>query len=454
MNKEQITEIILDKVDKLLLEARIDNIKKKFPNDVHGFIDEISVDYDPSNNDKYLDWLSKILLYPIVDIPNDYLIRNDDGTYKINSTGSGRWGYNTYLSYQMNAQDRKILKDDIDYFHNYIRKFEQRDINQYASWDELHKAVEKAKLKLSRKEIKESGVIKLFENEDFLILTPLTHQAACRYGSNTRWCVAMRGYSGYFENYFTQGPIFFLMDKRMIPPTKSMKTEDYYKLAMHYRPRFDVAPERNYQRYQMLNNSKKAFQLASKLNKEEFMQGADLNHAKIDFWTVSDRQVKKSVAQKYMGGPGRGQGVRGQEAMVKFENVMEKYTKKVLSDFYDSIDKDAGKKLEELKNTIQKINDNLNVVRDKIDELDNLWSIIGDVNVDWDDMKSRISEIPDKLSVEEFKTSVEGHREKLMQIKDELEVKRETNSEKLEDMEVKTQNFQFYDPEKSIPQNN
>lgn len=34
--------------------------------------------------------------------------------------------------------------------------------------------------------------LKLFENEDFLFVVPLTHTASCKYGANTKWCTSAK----------------------------------------------------------------------------------------------------------------------------------------------------------------------------------------------------------------------------------------------------------------------
>ena len=55
MNSEVIA---LHEVGKLILEARIDDIKAKYPLKVHDKIDILS-EKDPSSNNKYLEWLAK-----------------------------------------------------------------------------------------------------------------------------------------------------------------------------------------------------------------------------------------------------------------------------------------------------------------------------------------------------------------------------------------------------------
>lgn len=52
-----------------------------------------------------------------------------------------------------------------------------------------------AKIKVSSSEYK-----KLYENDKLVVVKPLTHQASCKYGSNTQWCIAAR-IPDYWDRY-------------------------------------------------------------------------------------------------------------------------------------------------------------------------------------------------------------------------------------------------------------
>jgi len=56
--------------------------------------------------------------------------------------------------------------------------------------------LKEAKIKVSKDEY-----VKLFEDNTVLVLKPLTHQASCKYGSGTKWCVTMRHTDEYWKNY-------------------------------------------------------------------------------------------------------------------------------------------------------------------------------------------------------------------------------------------------------------
>lgn len=53
-----------------------------------------------------------------------------------------------------------------------------------------------AKIKVSSSEYK-----KLFENDQMVVVKPLTHQASCKYGTGTRWCVASTNTNQYWDSY-------------------------------------------------------------------------------------------------------------------------------------------------------------------------------------------------------------------------------------------------------------
>jgi len=446
MQTKNITKLVLERVENLLLEGRLEDIKDKYPVTSWDTIDSIAAK-DPSGNFKYLDWMTKNI-YP-----------KTIKWFKDNA-GSGRWyswtidevpdtandprwqnNYNLRSSISsINNSDLLNLADDIEYFHQNPSKYEKKDINQYTSLSDLSDATNQAKLKLSRKEQKDTGVDKVFEDEDFLILMPKTHKASCRYGSNTRWCVTMRGHSGYYENYFSQGPIFFLIDKRRLEPTNSMDTQNYYKIAMHYRPfrgGFD-------------NGGRRAFDLAKSKTKEEFINGANADQTQIDYWNVADDKKPEKTILRFLGGPGRGQGKKGTEALTKIKDVMEKYTKKAMGDYYDSLG-DVSSYMAELRELEPKLNDlstKDNGYYYKIDKLENVISRLISFKDRLDDEDEPedtqwVSEQIEKSQV--ILEKLRNKRAVLRSAKSALETKIENINNKMA-----SKKLVFYDPEKNV----
>ena len=105
-----------------------------------------------------------------------------------------------------------------------------------------------AKIKVSSSEYK-----KLYEDNDLVVIKPLTHQASCKYGTGTRWCVAATNtnqywnrytkktnqYAGYSwtkhdskepSNFIPYSILYFVIQKR------EPQSNPYSKVALQYNP--------------------------------------------------------------------------------------------------------------------------------------------------------------------------------------------------------------------------
>jgi hypothetical protein len=102
-------------------------------------------------------------------------------------------------------------------FENHLKNnrigLENRDINNYDSWDQLGNAVSMAEIKLKGKKLKKE-VLTVLDNEDWLIIRPLTFESSITYGSNTRWCTASKNNREYFYRYSRNGVLCYLFNKK------------------------------------------------------------------------------------------------------------------------------------------------------------------------------------------------------------------------------------------------
>ena len=377
MNTKKTTKLILERLENLLVEGRVEDVKNKYPQPMWGEVDKL-IDIDPSNNNKYLEWMAKNFLQRTIDWFKKNASATASGGYYgeytldqvPNTSIDPRWETDRNLQRRMGgvSEDMDVLRDSLEHFHKNPSKYQIKDINAFTSSQDFYDAVEIAKQQLSRKEQKETGIDKVYEDENFVLMMPKTHKASCRYGANTRWCVTMRNYSGYFENYFGQGPIFFLIDKRRTPrsysPTYMQHAPDYWKVALHYRP-FNGRLDRD---------GKRALEYARKLSKEEFLDGANVGNVHIDYWNVQDQNKKESVVAKYLGGPGKGQTLRSDIILNNLKAAMETYTKKWMADFYDNLGDDSSvvEKVNKLKEEINKTNDERSSAYNKMSRLQNV----------------------------------------------------------------------------------
>ena len=455
METNKVTELVLESVEKLLVEGRVENIKKKWPNPSWVIIDKL-VEADPSKTNKFLEWMVK-----------NYMNGKNIKWFKDNANNSSsyyswtidqvpdtaedpRWedSYSLNRNTMTSISNEKVsvLKDNLEHFFKNPSKYEIKDINQFKSAKEFEDAAEVAKQKLSRKEMKDTGVDKVFEDDRFILMMPKTHKASCRYGARTRWCVTMRGYSGYFESYFGQGPIFFLIDKsqpeRSWTPSYMRDAENYWKVAIHYRP-FNG---------RLSNNGQRALQYAKDMTKSEFLAGANIGNTRIDYWNVQDDMKKESVVGKYLGGPGRGQTQRAGVIFSQLKEVMERYTKKVMGDYYDSLDRsdDEMEKLQELKQKRVEENDFKSGVYYKRDRLSNVRR----------QLQYFRDRLEDGSGDDEYRKWQEEQLEKTNQFIDQLQEAERKSLTKINELDEKIKEIEdkmsseglvFYDKERNVP---
>ena len=54
---------------------------------------------------------------------------------------------------------------------------------------------------------------KLYDTEDYLLVAPLTHNASCKYGANTKWCTTNRDSDEMFDEHIVGGTLVYLIIK-------------------------------------------------------------------------------------------------------------------------------------------------------------------------------------------------------------------------------------------------
>ena len=150
---------------KLLTEGKLEDLIKKYQDQLgDNFEDwyktqiEEFYEEDPSPTKKYFTWMSKVFI--------------DRVTKGIET-------------------DEYNLIAMIKYFDKNIHKFQKKDIYQY-TYDEFVNKYEEAISKISKKELEISGVEKLYgdENDRYILVRPKNKEASCKYGANTKWCIA------------------------------------------------------------------------------------------------------------------------------------------------------------------------------------------------------------------------------------------------------------------------
>ena len=103
---------------------------------------------------------------------------------------------------------------------------EIKDINQYKTFSELSTAIQKYENRIRREVQTIEGADLVYEDERFTVVAPLTTKASCYYGAGTKWCTASSADNTHFNNYMTEGKLFYFIDKTK--PT----SDRFYKVAL------------------------------------------------------------------------------------------------------------------------------------------------------------------------------------------------------------------------------
>lgn len=175
---------------------RLEFLKNKY-SDVPSDIFDIAISQDPTNEKKYLDWILR--LYKKLEI------KHNDLTC-----------VNVLLS-----QFERIKK---------ILSPEFRDINKFSSLAQLYSLVVRAMAeeKTSIEQFLSNGAKKIYSDEKWLIVSPLTYEAALKYGQSTKWCTSSKDSSSHFYSYMASGRLFILINKTVSENDKNGKLQFHF----------------------------------------------------------------------------------------------------------------------------------------------------------------------------------------------------------------------------------
>jgi len=100
-------------------------------------------------------------------------------------------------------------------FQEYMERglIENKDVLTYSTLEEVQQAISMAVLKESAKDL-ENQVDKVYEDEEWLIVRPLTFEASSKYGAGTKWCTTQKNDKQYFTRYWSKGVLAYIINKQ------------------------------------------------------------------------------------------------------------------------------------------------------------------------------------------------------------------------------------------------
>jgi hypothetical protein len=197
----------------ILTEGRKEDAMKKYGASKE-LVDKLSAS-DPSGNNKYLMWMVGQVMgagegdqIPMADAVSVAVERFHKQVNRFNKE----------------MADEAGLSDEA--------KNNPKDINVYKDINELLRITKVAEKRATDKDIKREAD-KVYEDENILVLAPLTVRASCKYGSGTRWCITggqAPTYNSHFDSYSKNSVFYFITNKNMDQRSEPR----LYKYALQY----------------------------------------------------------------------------------------------------------------------------------------------------------------------------------------------------------------------------
>lgn len=173
--------VLKEYVSCLLTEGRVDDAREKFP-DVSEEDFEFLVHNQPTgSNNKYLMWSC---------------MQVDEG-------------FST-----------EVVVGAIRLFDGNQQRLKNRDINQYKEPGDIETSVaELGKSRGQKAAEVRSDTDTIYNDDRFSVVRPHTTEAACKYGTGTKWCIAATGSHNYYNSYSTNNNKFYFVIDKKLPAT-------------------------------------------------------------------------------------------------------------------------------------------------------------------------------------------------------------------------------------------
>lgn len=219
--------------------SKIDGIKEQYPHLDISILDVLKK-FDISGTNKYLPLFCKIFKkkfdYQTMVYENrsseDVLLEsyeelNDIG-FEPNSFSANEIFMVFHLLEIFRKHELKTFKKFMELSEKKL--IDNKDITSFKDYDEIENAVSLAEIKNLNKELAKS-VITEHEDDNWLIIRPLTHEASKKYGATTRWCTSSEKDIETFKRYWRDGILVYFINKKTgikVGGFKSLKEKEGY----------------------------------------------------------------------------------------------------------------------------------------------------------------------------------------------------------------------------------
>ena len=172
---------------------------------------------DPSGKSKYVDLFVRSIIhdYGTYTTKNVYEeVQNESG---IDLQKITRDHDNITQKMWLDVMHSIVGFDNVKIIHKFHELNERQlipdnDISKYKKISDLTNVINLAELKMQDASM-DTHIVVLNNDEQWLVLRPLTHSASVKYGYGTKWCTASKHDHEYFHRYARRGVLVYCLNK-------------------------------------------------------------------------------------------------------------------------------------------------------------------------------------------------------------------------------------------------
>lgn len=177
--------------------SRLDKLKEQHP-ELNMSVMDVLGKIDPTSTYKYMEFLIKKF--------KEFYSEYDDWSIGLGIEMMGSDNMDALNEFERHAKANRITNPDI---------------SQYKDFNQINDAVKEAEEKVRLKEL-EKQVIKLYDDDEWSVVIPLSYEASKTYGANTKWCTTQeRHWNDYYKTY----KLIYIQNK---------KTNEKYAVSRHW----------------------------------------------------------------------------------------------------------------------------------------------------------------------------------------------------------------------------
>jgi hypothetical protein len=188
--------------------SRIDELRKNEKNQIN--LVKIIESLVPDKKTKYIELLTRIIHEEIDKKMSEYNLVKMIEDYKSDNFSSLEKYFLIFII------ERILSKVEIEEFNYFCDKFESNalkgvDLQTLSAEDVVNHIV--ALQEIDKEKELEKATYKLVDNDEWLVLLPLTYESSKKYGANTKWCTASEDTDENYYNYASEGILVYIINR-------------------------------------------------------------------------------------------------------------------------------------------------------------------------------------------------------------------------------------------------